>query len=437
MHGYKLNINSFEGERGAKLKQLGLIPIVGKNTVYIVGQTELDNLAKVLRVKSCILKPISDQEYQKLVSLKPEIASTKKVPKEKAEKGEPSQVVSGLDSTLYPTLDNLEATKVEPADLGVPSEGEPPSYPGSTDSLEMTESKQSDLYKVNFVAPNLRLSDASQTESTITAIRLADSLKAVSEAQLIYLTVTTAKRDDLFEVMTTQERVDLEQFIKFLRRNFGTYESALSATQLFDDAKQAESESDHTYLARLTNLYYRVKGQAKPDIIPDNEKNAIRNKFIKSLNRAEIRKHILNNLNRIPFEQLATEAQYSREALKVVGDDTPSNLPSSVSVMSIKAKRYSSSNDSDDSDNSDDSRRGRNQRRHRDKSRDRQFRDRRSYDRRDSRSNSRGRQVRFDFCERCGNSGHNKNQCWASHKTVQNYRKRLDSSHERRGRSRY
>ena len=334
MHGHKLNILSFQGEKGAKLKQLGLIPIIGVNTVYIVGEIEVDKLAKALKVKSSELTLISDEEFKKLGKLKPELFSHKKVAKDdQTEKSELGQTFSVHNTTLYPELGSgLDDTKVEPTEPDSVSEVEPPAYPGSVKNLaDMSESKPIDLYKVNFVAPGLRLGDANQTESTITALRLADSLKAVTQPQLIYLTVTTAKRDDLFEVMSNEERASLDEFIKFLRRNFGTYESALSATVLFDEAKQNESESDHTYLARLTNLYYRVKGQSKPKIIPDNEKNAIRNKFIKSLNRVEVQKHILNNLNRIPFEQLATEAQYSREALKVVGD----NLSKPLSVMAI------------------------------------------------------------------------------------------------------
>ena len=348
-----------------------------------------------------------------------------------------------------------------------------------------TMTEKASVYKLNFKCPSLKLQSPEEVEESIDALQLAKSLGICDDQNLIFQTITESGRYDIFKSLSDTQKKDLDEFCSYLRLCYGNDESGLKQLRRFDEIKQQEGENCIVFFNRVINTFYSSRNKSKPAAIPKDDQMVIRKTFVEQLNNQQVKAAVVSNLSTINFEDLGTQAKRYSEAFDIL------KVNKQLSVMAIHSDnaptdtRNRSSSRGRDRDRSHS--RGRSYG-HRSWSRDRrsssrgyesrQGRDRDSsrgryrgnrwdrsssrgryrsmsgdrYQRRDDRYRSRSgdrygsgsshspgresRQVswadRQVTCYRCGLTGHIRRECQASAKSVMQFRRRLDRSHERR-----
>ena len=355
-------------------------------------------------------------------------------------------------------------------------------------SSKMGDEKGPSQYKLNFKCPVLKLKTPEQVEETADALLLAKQLKVCEDKNLIFQSICESNRYDLFKSLDEAQKTDLTAFIKFLRLCFGNDEHGLRQLRRFDDLKQQVEENEICFFQRVINTFYNSRNKERPATIPQDDRLLIRKKFVEGISNEQVKAAVVSNLTSIEFDKLGAQAKSYREAYEVL------QAGKQLSVLAIEP------DDRSPRSGDDNSVKGRNRERsfsrgrsdrHRSWSRDRRSNQRRYDDRSRDRDSSRGhyRRSRFDrsssrdhyrshggdkyrqrkedryrsssrdtddsasdqspdrrvswsdqqrgLCFRCGQNGHYRRECQASAKTVMQYRKRLDRSHDRRRGDRY
>ena len=256
-------------------------------------------------------------------------------------------------------------------------------------------------YKVNFVAPKINRANNIQLEQSISALKLANSMGAVDEKRLIYLTLMASDDQALVSALNNEQLNSLDKFIAFLRECYGSSQESLKQLDYFESISQSESESDPIFFNRVFRAYFESRNATIPAIAnaSETDKYLIKAKFTQRVNSEHVRQKLVENFSSLDFAKLGTIAKNYREAAEFAKS---LEQPKTMQVAAIHSQGRSFS-------------RGRSPSRGR------------SYSR-ENRSKSRDRkQVNFDIrCYRCNAQGHDYKNCKTSVEKVQEFRNRID-----------
>ena len=280
-----------------------------------------------------------------------------------------------------------------------------------------SDCKMSEGYKITFKAPKLDLSNEASVENSIRAMRTANDMKIMSEAQLVYSAIVESDLCDLFACLTTEQKTSVAAFNKYIQTAYGA--SSLSDYARFEKIRQ--NENDCNYLSKLCNAYTVLTGRVR-SAFNDQDKSTIVSKFVESIDNKAVAAELMKNYSNLTLENVAVSAKNIRKALQC----TP--------TFGVNAVSHSDRGHYSDLDRHRSSSRDRNYR-NRSSSRDRNYRNRSSSRDRNyrNRSNSRDRKKvswSDEICYRCGNQGHYVQECQASWKTVRDFRRKLDKNHQ-------
>ena len=324
------------------------------------------------------------------------------------------------------------------------------------DKKPNSETMTENTYKVSFIAPKLDTSSNSKLEQSISAIKFAKSLNAVSESHLIYLTIANSDCNNIITSLTNQQKTNVDSFISFLRQVFGANDNSLKQLENYESIKQESHEPDVVFFNRLLNSYFESRGKTMPaslDNIDATDAYLVKCKFVSAANSNKVKEKLTEQFAELTLNNIAIKAKQAREAAKYVSDIN--DTTKSMQVMAVQhrgrsdhrnASNYKSHRSSSGHYRGNSQNRGRsnsaskyshsrNSSHHRSHSRSQ------SKNRSDTpfrqRSHSRERVVKFSNqftqarCYRCGIQGHKLAQCVASDKIVAQYRKKLDETSER------
>ena len=277
----------------------------------------------------------------------------------------------------------------------------------ATESKPKIEAVMAD-FKVQFKAPKIDLSSDDTVENSIRALRAANNMKLMSEQQLIYSSLIESDCMHLFAVLTTEQKTTVAAFCNYLLQAYG---SAVNHYSRFERIKQEPTENFNNFLARIQCSYAALTGKSIVNF-DENDKKIVVSKFVEAVCDNTVSAELTKVFSSLAIDTVAARAKNISTAMK----KTP--------VMEVNAvDRYDRRNDQYRRASHD---------RQRSSSRGRDYRNRSSSrDRR--RSSSRDRKKvswSSDICFRCGMQGHYAKECQASWKTVRDFRRKLDSSHQ-------
>ena len=141
----------------------------------------------------------------------------------------------------------------------------------------------------------------------ISRLQMAKEMKVFQTDQtLIYHSLVKSNRTDVVVNLTKLEREDLDEFVKFLRTNYGPTTAQLRRE--FDSLEQKQDESMHQYFKQCELMYYRSKNLTIPTTIPDYQQEDIKWQFLKGMRNREVHRLMKLNPSHIHYNDLATTA---------------------------------------------------------------------------------------------------------------------------------
>lgn len=269
----------------------------------------------------------------------------------------------------------------------------------------VTEGKMGDntqQYKVDFKAPKVRFDSNEALEQSISAIKLAQSMNAIPEAQLIYLVIIETNNLNLLSSLSTKQLNEVDEFIKHLRECYGSSQDSLRRLGFFDNIAQHANESDPIFFNRLFRTYYESRNATIPalEAASDTDQYLIKAKFCQKINNPQVRQKLVETFSTLEFAKLGQRAKEIREAEDYIKSLQPAKQEEKqVSVLALT--------------------RGRPQENY----------EQRNHNR--SGSNHRAKSIdrNEQRCYRCNGRGHPWRECRASPNTVRRFRDRMDQQY--------
>ena len=273
---------------------------------------------------------------------------------------------------------------------------------------EETKMSEQNSYKVNFQAPKINTENSEALEQSIGALKLAKSLNAIGEQELIYMSLIATGNMNLLNSCNTDQLSKLDNFIDHLRECYGSANQSLKRLSVFEDIKQSKGESDPIFFNRCFKAFYESRNAAQPLIAnaSETDKYLIKAKFTQKVNNPQVYQKLVENFSSLEFAKLGTKAKEYREAADYAKSQEPTKSLEPTQTVQVNAIS-----------------RGRSYDRHQRNDRYRSG-SRKSFERSKSRDR---KSVHFDMKGfRCNLPGHSYKECKTSVERVKEYRARLD-----------
>ena len=135
-----------------------------------------------------------------------------------------------------------------------------------------------------------------------------------TDQTLIYHSLVKSNKTDVLVNLTKIERGSLEEFVKYLRTNYGPTTAQLR--RQFEEIEQKDNESMHQYFKRVELAYFRSKNLAIPATIPDYQQEDIKWKFLSGMKNRETFRLMKLNPTHINYNDLASTAAELDASLK-------------------------------------------------------------------------------------------------------------------------
>ena len=270
-------------------------------------------------------------------------------------------------------------------------------------------------YKIQFRAPKLKLGNAYSVDASVNALKTARDMNLMTESQLIYSAIVESDLSDLLSVLSSEQKKSVDTFCEYLREAYGPSLNQ-SVYSRFEKLKQDSSDNDHTYLAKVRNLYSSLAGRSF-DNFNDADEQAVVSKFVESVDSEAVKTELMKQFSELTIKNVAQRSRNIRNASK---DTRKTSMINPVYAVQYgnRGRRFNRSS-------------SRERKTHWSGSRDRNGSRSSSQDKNyRKRSSSREKSVSWDSsveqCIRCGNVGHKLSECHASYKTVRDFRRSLD-----------
>ena len=326
-----------------------------------------------------------------------------------------SKELSGKELTLV-----LQKLRSKDSEASVKSSRTPVKSKSEDSKKEVSDEKpvnkpvMSD-YKIQFRAPKLKLGNAYSVDSSVNALKAARDMNLMTEPQLIYSAVVESDLSDLLSVLSSEQKNSVDIFCEYLREAYGPSLNQ-SVYSRFEQLKQDSSDNDHTYLAKVRNLYSSLAGRPI-DKFNSADEQAVVSKFVQSLDSETVRTELMKQFSELTIKNVAQRSRNIRNASVNVRKTSTVNPVYAVQYEN-RGRRFNRSSSRERKTYRSGSRDRNNSR---SSSQDKHFR---------KRSSSRDKSVSWDSsvdqCIRCGNVGHKLSECHASYKTVRDFRRSLD-----------
>ena len=183
---------------------------------------------------------------------------------------------------------------------------------------EGTESKMSEQkIKVSFQAPKINTENNETLEQSIGALKLAKSLNAVSEQELIYMSLIATGNMNLLNSCNSDQISKLDDFIEHLRECYGSANQSLKRLSAFDDIKQGKDESYPIFFNRCVKAFYESRNATQPLMasVSETDKYLIKAKFVQKVNNSQVHQKLVENFSSLEFAKLGVKAKEYREAV--------------------------------------------------------------------------------------------------------------------------
>ena len=160
-----------------------------------------------------------------------------------------------------------------------------------------------------------------------------------SDGWIINTSLLKSGKSDFYMELPAGADEDLNSFIDYLTTAYG--QSKVSKRRFLADVRQEIHESPHSFLSRVINLYYDVRGETakttKEIENNDNEAFDILSLYLKGLRNSKVRTLLKARIDELDLQSIADETRNISEAY-AEGDnnDHVVNLISSTSNMNNK-----------------------------------------------------------------------------------------------------
>ena len=138
-------------------------------------------------------------------------------------------------------------------------------------------------------------------------LKLAKEMMVFQKDQtLIYHGLIKSNKSDILVNLKKTEREDLDEFVKYLRTNYGPTTAQLRRE--FQNMVQKQDESMHQYFKRCELMYFRSKNLTIPVKIPDYQQEDIKFQFLKGMKNREAYRLMKLNPSHVNYNDLAATA---------------------------------------------------------------------------------------------------------------------------------
>ena len=152
-------------------------------------------------------------------------------------------------------------------------------------------------------------------ESYINRLTLAKEMELFgSDKNLIFHSLLRSNKQELILTLTQDQKTKLDDFIRFLRTNFGP--SVGEKRYTFENISQNEEENISEYFKRVELSYFRSKNLSIPSTMAAYQKADIQWAFLKGMRNREAYRLLKLNPATIAYENLATVAAETEASLK-------------------------------------------------------------------------------------------------------------------------
>ena len=383
---YRIPKAKFDIERA--LRKGYKVLIESQTTVLVqVDSSQFTKFLKSFSLSKSEVSRLSDQELS--------------VVAEKLQQSKTRQTRSSAKSEQASQTESVESVK-------------PPAVVKS-EQKPVLERKMTSEYKIQFRAPKLKLGNAYSVDSSVNALKAARDMNLMTEPQLIYSAIVESDLSDLLSVLSSEQKKSVDTFCEYLREAYGPSLNQ-SVYSRFEQLKQDSSDNDHTFLAKVRNLYSSLAGRAIEEF-NDADEQAVVSKFVQSIDSEPVRTELMKQFSELTVKNVAQRSRNIRNA-SISTRKTSTVNPVYAVQYGNRGRRFNRSSSRERKTYRSGSR-GRNN--SRSSSQDKNYR---------KRSSSRDKSVSWDSsvdqCIRCGNVGHILSECHASYKTVRDFRKSLD-----------
>ena len=204
---------------------------------------------------------------------------------------------------------------------------------------EETKMSEQNSYKVNFQAPVINTESTESLEQSIGALKLAKSLNAVGEQELIYMSLIQTGNMNLLNSCSQDQLTKLDKFIEHLRECYGSANQSLKRLSVFEDIKQEKSESYPIFFNRCFKAFYESRNATQPlvDNASQTDQYLIKAKFTTKVKSLLVQQKLVENFSSLEFSKLGQRAKEFAEAIEFAKTLEQEKKPEQKETLQVNA----------------------------------------------------------------------------------------------------